>query len=176
MVTTTASRHQRDAGTADVPASRVGTKSKAWRGGGAAGPPSGDPATPPRAARHPPREPASSLSVDTEPRTRARGERRGEIDECQKSKVVTTAEGRRGVLFSRYNEGKADYLIPPLSAPGLCQVAFLPCKFKGHWKKKQSAVTSCLYFPALHLHAVTAMSQCVPWDFKHFEWVFLVLQ
>lgn len=61
-----ASLHQRYAGTAGESALRAGTKSVAWRGGGAAGPLSGDPAMPPPAALRPHRELASSLSVDRE--------------------------------------------------------------------------------------------------------------
>lgn len=63
-----------DGGTDGESASGAATRSAAWRGGGAGGRPWDGPATPPPAARHRHREPASSLSVD---RTRARGERRG---------------------------------------------------------------------------------------------------
>lgn len=66
MGTMTASLHQWDAGTAVESASGAGTKSVAWRGGGAAGPLLGDPDMPPPAALRPHREPASTLSVDRE--------------------------------------------------------------------------------------------------------------
>ena len=59
----TASLHQWDAGTADGPVLGAGIRSVAWRGGGAAGPLSGDPVTPRPAALRLRREQASSLSV-----------------------------------------------------------------------------------------------------------------
>lgn len=80
-VTMTASLHQLDVGTADESASGAGTKSAAWRGGGAAGHLLAVPVMPPPAALRPHREPASSLSVDKEQRTRARGEKRGKMEE-----------------------------------------------------------------------------------------------
>lgn len=69
MVTMTASLHQSDAGTAGEPALEGGTKSVAWRGGGAAGLLLAGLVTPPPAALHPHTELVSSLSVDKGLRT-----------------------------------------------------------------------------------------------------------
>lgn len=63
-----ASLHQLDAGTGGESASRVGTRSAAWKGGGAAEPLSGDLVMPLPAALLRRREPALSLSVGREPR------------------------------------------------------------------------------------------------------------
>lgn len=84
----TASLHQWDAGTAVGPVLGAGIRSAAWRGGGAAGPLSGDPVTPPPAALPPHREQAFSLSVARGLRTWARGEQEGKIEECQSQKVT----------------------------------------------------------------------------------------
>lgn len=73
----TANLHQWDAGNAGESASRVGTRSAAWKGGGAAEPLLGDLVTPPPAALRRRREPALSLSLGRELRMWARGESRG---------------------------------------------------------------------------------------------------
>lgn len=168
METMIANLHRRDAGTAGESAWRAGTRSAAWKGGGAAEPLLGDLVTPPLAALRRRREPALSLSVGREPRMWARGESRGRrtILTCYLKSAVTVKEAcfqqmwknESGMLYCLDWKSKCPILT--LSAPEHCQVSFHPCKFKGLSEKK----CCFFFFLLLFIYMLWQLIVCLLWQ------------